>query len=59
MRDKKAKIARISLIILAMVSITMGFLKIYTHYNSIFRSDPLDYIVAVDTIVGQFRRNCL
>ena len=52
MRDKKAKIARLSLLIIAIVSIVIGFLKIYTHYNSIFRPDPLDYIVAVGAIVG-------
>jgi hypothetical protein len=52
MREKKAKITRLSLTITAIVSIAIGFLKIYTHYNSIFRSDPLDYIVAIGAIVG-------
>jgi hypothetical protein len=52
MKDKKAKIARLSLVIFAIVSIGLGFLKIYTHYYSIFRSGPLDYIIAVGAIIG-------
>ena len=52
MREKKAKIARLSLLITALVSIGLGFLKIYTHYYSIWRSGPLDYSIALGAIVG-------
>ena len=52
MKEKKAKIVRLSLMATATVSIATGFLKIYTHYNSIFRSGPLDYIIAIGAIVG-------
>jgi hypothetical protein len=54
MKEKKAKITRLSLAIIAIISIALGFLKIYTHYNSIFRVEPLDYIVAIGAIVGGF-----
>ena len=52
MREKKAKIARLSMAITAIVSIGLGFLKMYTHYYSIWRSGPLDYIIAIGAIVG-------
>jgi len=52
MREKGAKIARLLLTTTALVAIGLGVLKIYTHYISIFRSGPLDYIVAVGAIIG-------
>jgi uncharacterized membrane protein len=51
-REKKPKISFLFLTITAIVIILLGFLKIYTHYNSIYRSDPLDYIIAIGAIVG-------
>ncbi len=52
MKNKKAKSTRLLLTIVAVASIADGFLKIYTHYNSIFRVGPIDYIVAIGAIVG-------
>lgn len=52
MRDEKSKIGRLSLVLTASVSIGLGFLKIYTHYYSIFRSGPLDYFMAFGAIFG-------
>jgi hypothetical protein len=52
MREKKAKIVRLSLATTAIVSIVLGFLKIYSHFSSTFRSGPLDYIIAIGAIVG-------
>jgi hypothetical protein len=52
MIETKAKITRLSLAIIAVASIAMGFLKIYTHYYSIYRVGPLDYIIAIGIIVG-------
>ena len=52
MSDKKARMAQISMAILAIFSIGIGILKIYTHYHSIFRLGPLDYIVAFGAIIG-------
>ncbi len=43
-----------SLAITALVSIVLGFLKIYLHYNSVFRVGPLDYVVGVGAIFGGF-----
>jgi hypothetical protein len=52
MKEKTVKIARLSLAIVAMASIALGFLKIYSHYYSIYRFDPIDYIIAIGAIVG-------
>ncbi len=52
MRDKKTKVVQLSLALIALISIGMGLLKIYSHYVSIFRYGPLDYIVAIGAIVG-------
>jgi hypothetical protein len=52
MKEKKAKIAKLSLAIIAMASIALGILKIYTHYYSIYRVGPIDYIIAIGAIVG-------
>jgi hypothetical protein len=52
MKEKKVKIARLSLSIIALASIALGFLKIYTHYYSIYRVGPIDYIIAIGAIVG-------
>ena len=52
MTRRRAKIARLLLAITAIVSIELGILKIFTHYNSIWRSGPLDYIIAIGAIVG-------
>jgi hypothetical protein len=52
MKEKKAKIARLSLAIIAVASIALGFLKIYSHYYSIYRIGPIDYIIAIGAIVG-------
>ncbi len=52
MKKKEAKSTRLLLTIIAVASIALGFLKIYTHYNSIFRVGPIDYIVAIGAIVG-------
>jgi hypothetical protein len=52
MKDKKAKITRLSLSAIAMVSIALGLLKIYSHYYSIYRVGPIDYIIAIGAIVG-------
>jgi hypothetical protein len=51
-REKKAKISFLFLTITAVVIIGLGFLKVYTHYYSIYRLDPLDYIIAIGAIVG-------
>jgi hypothetical protein len=51
-RKKKAKISFLFLTITAVVAIWLGFLKIYTHYHSVFRFGPFDYIVAIGAIVG-------
>jgi hypothetical protein len=52
MRDKKVKIVRRLFATIALVSIGLGFLKIYLHYFSIFRFGLLDYLVAIGAIVG-------
>jgi len=52
MSGRRAKITRLLLRILAIVSIGFGFVKIFTHFNSVWRSGPLDYIVAIGAIVG-------
>lgn len=52
MTRRRAKIARLLLPITAIVSIGLGLLKIFTHYNSIWRSGPIDYIVAIGAIIG-------
>ena len=52
MSGRRAKITRLLLGILAIVSIGFGFVKIFTHFNSVWRSGPLDYIVAIGAIVG-------
>ena len=52
MRDKKAKIARLALVIVALVSVVLGFLKIFSHFYSVYRLGPLDYVVAVGAMVG-------
>jgi hypothetical protein len=53
-REKKAKISFLFLTITAVVAVCLGLLKVYTHYNSIWRLDPLDYIIAIGAIVGGF-----
>src|SRR5450759_776968 len=52
MSERRAKILRLLLAITAIVSIGLGLLKIFTHYNSIWRSELIDYIVAIGAIVG-------
>jgi len=52
MKGKKAKITRLSLSTIALASIALGFLKIYSHYYSIYRVGPIDYIIAIGAIVG-------
>ncbi len=46
------KIVRRLFAVIALVSIGLGFLKIYLHYFSIFRFGLLDYLVAIGAIVG-------
>ncbi len=53
-RKDKARIVQLSQVITAIVPIGLGFLKIYTHYYSIFRSGLLDYLIAVGATVGGF-----
>jgi hypothetical protein len=52
MAGRRAEIARLLLWIIALFSIGLGLLKIYTHYNSVWRSGPLDYLVAIGAVVG-------
>jgi hypothetical protein len=52
MKDKKAKITRLSLSTIALASIALGISKIYSHYYSIYRFGPIDYIIAIGAIVG-------
>jgi hypothetical protein len=52
MSKKRAIIARMLLLIIALFSIVLGFLKIFTHYNSVWRSGLLDYVVAIGAVLG-------
>lgn len=52
MSGRRAKITRLLLAILAIFLMGFGLVKIFTHYNSVWRSGPLDYIVAIGAIVG-------
>ncbi len=37
---------------LSVLPIGLGIIKLYSHYNSRFRSDPFDYLVAAGLILG-------
>lgn len=40
------------LVLLSLVPIVLGILKIYLHYRSRFRLEPLDYAIAVGAILA-------
>ncbi len=42
----------ILLAFLSLLPIALGILKFYSHYNSVFRSELLDYLVAAGAILG-------
>jgi hypothetical protein len=52
MAGRRAKIAHLLSWTTALFSIGLGLLKIYTHYNSVWRSGALDYIIAIGAVVG-------
>ena len=48
------KLTLLLLGIAASFSVILGLLKIYSHYNSIWRFGYLDYVVAIGAIIGGF-----